>query len=254
MLLALVIFLGAGFGGSFVGGVIYGETRAENAGDELSPRLGPGGQFGGGQAAGAGGGQRGQGRQGQGGAFAGARGQGEPATARQDVGSTTPSESQNADQQAGNSQPATSQRRSPGQDNQAAPGPQEDQSESGPEATEVEARGSTTAGEQSDVAAPAGFGGRGGAQGTVTTFEGDMLTLATPRGDQAVALSEATMFYRISEASRAALTDNATVRISGTRSPEGELNAQAVIVLPEGAENLLGATGGPGGRLRGGGP
>ena len=69
MLLALVIFLGAGFGGSFVGGVIYGQSQAENAETELSPRLGAGGQFpGGGQGANAG--QRGQGRQNRGSATA----------------------------------------------------------------------------------------------------------------------------------------------------------------------------------------
>ncbi|MYC30597.1 MAG: hypothetical protein F4X65_11010, partial [Chloroflexi bacterium] len=65
ILLVLVIFLGAGFGGSFIGGVIYGQSLEDQTEGELSPRLGAG-QFQGGGAE-SGQGQGGQGRRGQGG-------------------------------------------------------------------------------------------------------------------------------------------------------------------------------------------
>ena len=73
MLLALVAFLGAGFGGSFVGGVIYGQSLAANAGEELAPRMGAMGQAAARQGEPRGPGQRqpGQARQAQGAAGAG---------------------------------------------------------------------------------------------------------------------------------------------------------------------------------------
>ena len=76
ILLVLVIFLGAGFGGSFVGGVIYGQSLGNETEGELSPRLGAAGQFPGGAGEAAGGGQRGQGRRGQAGGVDGAQGSG----------------------------------------------------------------------------------------------------------------------------------------------------------------------------------
>ena len=85
MLLALVIFLGAGFGGSFVGGVIYGQTLQDDE-SELSPRLGAAGQFPGGGQETANGGQRGQGRPEQGGGFGAAQGAGGQAASRRGGG------------------------------------------------------------------------------------------------------------------------------------------------------------------------
>lgn len=232
MLLALVIFLGAGFGGSFVGGVIYGQNQADNADEELSPRLGAGGQFpGGGQGANAA--QRGQGRQGQGsgasaeqgqrGGFAGGQGtarqEGGPGNAAVGAGRGTvgaPDVQANTGGNAANSSPAVVS------------------SETG-RAAEGTAQGNAN---------------RGGAVGTIQGLEGDVLTVSSPRGELAVMLSESTRVFQVSETDRESLEAETNVRVVGSRNPEGGIAAQSVIIVPEGAENLFGG-GGPGGRQRG---
>ena len=220
MLLVLVIFLGAGFGGSFVGGVIYGENRAENAEDELSPRLAAGGQFpGGGQAANAEQGGQGRQRQGQGsaaaqeqtGPVAEGRGRGSGGLAAAPAG---------ADGNAANS-----------------------------EAAAVSTETSTAAEEDFQGAA-----NRGGAAGTVLGLEGDVLTVTSPRGELAVMLSTSTRVFQVSETGRESLAAETTVRVVGSRNPEGGIAAQSVVIVPEGVENLFGGGGGPGGRPRGQGP
>ena len=45
MLLVFVVILGVALGGSFVGGVIYGQSRPADGNADLSPRLAAGGQF-----------------------------------------------------------------------------------------------------------------------------------------------------------------------------------------------------------------
>lgn len=287
MLLVLVLFLGAGFGGSFVGGVIYGQTLAENAEDELSPRLGAAGQFGGGGPAAAGG-QRGLGRQGQGqgGGFAGAQGggnqggnqggglaaarqgagagaaglagarnQGGPPAVRQDNGSGSAPEAQAGGQQVGDGPPGNRQRRGEagdGQDSQPASSSQEVQGQSSTVAAEVGPGETGGAAETQAAADPTGAPGRGGAVGTVKTLDENLLTVASLRGDLAVVLSEETTIYRVTEADTESLTENVSVRVNGARNPEGEIAAQAVIILPEGAANLFGVGATTGGRQRGG--
>ena len=216
ILLVLVIFLGAGFGGSFVGGVIYGQSLGNETEGELSPRLGAAGQFPGGAGEVAGGGQRGQGRRGQAGGVDGAQGSGSgPA---QDAGNQL---------QAREAQP---------QATLEVP-------------TEVPQETSTPTGATSDASSARTAGGRGGTVGAVQALDGDLLTVTSARGEVAVTLSAATAIYRVSAAGREALAEGATVRVSGSRDPEGSVSAQAVVILPQGAESLFG--GGPGGRQRG---
>lgn len=228
MLLVLVIFLGAGFGGSFVGGVIYGQNLAENAEDDLSPRLGSVGQIpGGGQDANVG--QRGQGRQGQGGGPT-TQGQGGPVEARQgesagDAGAATEGRGMGrgiAAAQTG------------GDGNGVSSTPAAVSTESGRAAER------TTQGNAS----------RGGAVGTVQGLEGDVMTLASPRGELAITLSEATRFFQVSETGRESLAAESRVRVLGSRNPEGGIAAQSVTIVPEGLEDLFGS-GGSGGRQRG---
>ena len=228
MLLVLVIFLGAGFGGSFVGGVIYGQTLAENAKDELSPRLGAEGQFpGGGQDSDVG--QRGQGRRGQGGG-ATTQGQGGPVEARQGDGA---GDAAGADQGRGTGRGlAASLDGGDGSAVNATP-----------------AAASTEAGRSAEGTAP-GNANRGGAFGTVQGLEGNVLTVASSRGELAVLLTEATRIFQVSETGRESLAAESRVRVAGSRNPEGGIAAQSVMIVPEGVENLFGG-GGPGGRQRG---
>lgn len=256
MLLVLFLFLGAGFSGSFIGGVIYGQTLEDDA-SELSPRLGAAGQFpGGGQGDVAG--QRGQGRQGQGGDFAGGQVQGSQGRAPQsnDPGSL-------AGRGGTRGQTGAAWEEQGGVDARSA-APQADQVEptgTGPAAAR-ETGGSSaqtdsaTESEGDDAGSPGTptVSGRGGLDGTVISLEGDTLTLSSARGELTAALSDATTVYRIAESSRDSLTSETMVRVIGVRSPEGGLAAQSVIIMPAGAEDRFGAPGGPGGRRRGGGP
>ena len=219
ILLVLVIFLGAGFGGSFVGGVIYGQSLGNETEGELSPRLGAPGQFRGGAGEVAGGGQRGQGRRGQAGGVDGAQGSGSgPA---QDAGNQL---------QAREAQPQATLE-VPAEVSQETNLP----------------TGATDATPAASAARTAG--GRGGTVGAVQALDGDLLTVTSARGEVTATLSDATAIYQVSEAGREALAEGATVRVSGSRDPEGSVSAQAVVVLPDGAESLFG--GGPGGRQRG---
>ncbi len=228
MLLVLVIFLGAGFGGSFVGGVIYGQNLAENTEDDLSPRLGAGGQIpGGGQDANVG--QRGQGRQGQGGGPT-TQGQGGPVEARQG-------------ESAGDAGAAT-EGRGRGRSLAAA-----QTGGDGSGVSSTPAALSTESGRAAEGTAQ-GNANRGGAVGTVQVLEGDVLTVASPRGELAITLSEVTRFFQVSETGRESLAAESRVRVLGSRNPEGGIAAQSVTIVPEGLEDLFGG-GGPGGRQRG---
>ena len=285
MLLALVVFLGAGFGGSFVGGVIYGQTLQDSE-SQLSGPLGAGGQFQGGGQGASGGGQRGQGGPGQAGGFSGAQGgagqasdrqgggpgnfggsqtrldqDGELAVARNREGSASARqegeqgntlEQQAAEPQVGGQDSQEGRQRvRPNQDNQAEsptggaePGP---------------AAGTQTGVSQDSPEGPGGLGagpsadatGRGGVAGAVQGLEGDVLTVASRRGELAVMLSESTVVYEVSETNREALKADTTVRVVGSRSPEGELGARFVVIVPDEVEGLFGAVGAPGGRQRG---
>ena len=93
--------------------------------------------------------------------------------------------------------------------------------------------------------------GRAGIIGAVLAVDDDALTLESPRGELAVTLSEATTIYEVSESGREALAVESRVQVGGSRSPEGGLAAQWVVIVPEGMENLFGLAGNPGVRQRG---
>ena len=260
MLLVLVIFLGAGFGISFVGGVIYGQNLAQSAEDELSPRLGAEGQFPGGvQDANAG--QRGQARQGQGGPaarqgggrslgqddeVAAARLQGGPVAEGQERGPDDAPVGRIAQRGPGipESQPqGRPVRHGQGEAPAAQAGSVDDSADSSPGAALAEPN---TPGD----GASRGAANRGGLVGTVQGLEGSALTVMTPRGELAVALSDSTRVFQVSETGRESLGAEIRVRVLGSRNAEGGIAAQSVVIVPEGMENLFGS-GGPGGRQRG---
>lgn len=234
MLLILVIFLGAGFGGSFVGGVIYGQSIQEEEETALSPRLGPGGQFQGGGQGTAGG----QARRGQPGAAASTQG-------------------------GGANNPAVEGAVQTQTDGQASRGNrQRDRAGQAVQSESPAANAAAETGTGTDNAAPpadpsaAGEGrrggaGRGGLVGTVQGLEDGVLTVVSPRGEQSVALTDTTTFYQVSEVSRETLTPESRVRVAGSANLEGGISAQSVVIVPEGMESLLGNPAGPGGRRRG---
>ncbi|MYC30393.1 MAG: hypothetical protein F4X65_09925 [Chloroflexi bacterium] len=82
--------------------------------------------------------------------------------------------------------------------------------------------------------------GRGGTAGVVQQWEGDRLTVTSPQGQVVVALSDTTTIYLVGETDRESLAAGANVRVTGARDAEGVVNAQAVIIVPEGADNLFG--------------
>lgn len=244
LLLVMVIFLGAGFGGSFVGGVIYGQSLEDDQANALSPRLGAG-QFAS-QDTAAGGpigeGERVQGR----------RGQGAPTGAAQEETADTTT-----------AVPATERQPRQGRDAQAsADGAPESgaQGEAGPAQTPTQAS-SRPASEASPEtpgpagepvqAPPPGGAGRGGFVGTIAGVEADLMTVSSSRGDVAVKMSGSTPVYEVKEAAPATLTTGTRVRIAGSRNEEGEITAQSVVIVPEGADNLFSSAAGPAGRRRG---
>jgi hypothetical protein len=79
-----------------------------------------------------------------------------------------------------------------------------------------------------------GGGGVGGAvTGTVSTVNGQQLTLTLANGQQlTVALTADTHIGTVNPASQSALTNGARVLVTGTRGSDGTLTASAVIVVP----------------------
>ena len=78
-----------------------------------------------------------------------------------------------------------------------------------------------------------GFGGA--VTGTVSTVNGQQLTLTLANGQQlTVALTADTHIGTVSQASQSALTSGAEVLVTGTRGSDGTLTASAVIVVPSG--------------------
>ena len=258
ILLVLVIFLGAGFGGSFVGGIIYGQSLEGETDNELSPRLEAAGQFTGG-GGGAAASQRGQGRRGQGGGPQSSQGSVEGAGSLESSGPIDGQQSGRLELPATTGATGESQAgRAQGRERRTqTDGAETRESETPADAADVAAEpqqselttGSSSGNSRSETGGRPSSG-RGGLSGSVLGLEGDVLTVESQRGELSVTLAETASIYEVVIASKDTLTEGATVRINGSRDSEGILVAQAVIVLPEGAEGLL-STGGPVGRQRG---
>ncbi|MFQ6030577.1 MAG: hypothetical protein ACE5Q6_24155 [Dehalococcoidia bacterium] len=115
--------------------------------------------------------------------------------------------------------------------------------------------GRTDGGETSNAPGPGGFGGRrGGLAGTISSQQDGVLTIETPQGEsRQVQLGEEITIQKSVEATPEDLTDGVQVRVIGQPDGEGTVQAQTIIILPEGAAASFGGGGRRGDRPRRGG-
>ena len=85
-----------------------------------------------------------------------------------------------------------------------------------------------------------GFSGRGGPAGTIEKIEGDTLTITTPRGPVQATLKKDTAFGKLSEGTKDDLQVGTRVMVMGQRSEDGSVEANSIIVTPEGVEGIFG--------------
>jgi len=97
----------------------------------------------------------------------------------------------------------------------------------------ADAAGGTGSGRQGFGGGGVGGGVGGAVTGTVSTVNGQQLTLTLANGQQlTVALTADTHIGTVNPASQSALTNGARVLVTGTRGSDGTLTASAVIVVP----------------------
>ena len=83
----------------------------------------------------------------------------------------------------------------------------------------------------------AGRGGPGGVVsllGPIESLEEGAVTIADAMGTKRVSLGPATTVWKLETGSRADLAEGAAVRITGSAGPEGQVQANVVMLLPEG--------------------
>ena len=223
-LLVLVIILGASLGGSFIGGVAFGRSQPEDAGDGLSPRLGAAGQFpGGGQDAGQPGqtGPAGQGRRGQ---------RGNPGAAGAIEGGAGAGGGAAVEQVSQEAAPADTPAGAAATENSAPGGPP------------------ASSGDSPGDAGSAGPSSRGGLNGTAQQVEGNMLTVVTPQGERQVMLADDTQIQQVTSATLEEISHGATVWVVGQPGDDGVFQARTIIIIPEGAPSLFEVGAGAGAR------
>ena len=106
---------------------------------------------------------------------------------------------------------------------------------------QIQARSVTMApsgdGAASRTLGDAGRGGPGGVVsllGPVESIEEGVVTIADSQGTKSVALGPATTFWKLETGSRADLVEGEAVRITGSAGPEGQVQADVVMLVPEG--------------------
>lgn len=97
----------------------------------------------------------------------------------------------------------------------------------------------------------AGGSGSGGLSGTIESVDGNTIMVNTDQGSLPVAVGEDTTIQKTVEVTLADLTEGTRVSIVGARNESGDVEARAIIVIPEGQED--GFLGGFGRWFRGGG-
>ncbi len=209
ILLLLVAFLGAGFGGSFVGGFIYGQSQQEALAENRFPASGAAGRFPAGE---------------------------QPAAGRQ-------AQRAGAAELTGGAGSAAEQR-GPGESGPAFPA-----AEVGavviPDPT-AEAGGRAAGSSAESPGRRGGFAVPGGLAGTIQDVAGTGLTLLTDQGPVPVSLAPGAAISQVTEAGRDNLAAGSAALIVGQRQDDGSVSAQAVIILPEAAANWF-SRGAPGG-------
>ena len=112
------------------------------------------------------------------------------------------------------------------------------------EGTQIQARSLTLlptgdgAGSAAIMLGDAGRGGPGAAVsllGLIESLEEGAVTIAGAQGTKRVALGPATTVWKLETGSRADLVEGSAVRITGSAGAEGQVQADVVILVPEGA-------------------
>ena len=106
---------------------------------------------------------------------------------------------------------------------------------------QIQARSVTLApsgdGAASSTLGDAGRGGPGGVVsllGPVESIEEGVVTIADSQGTKRVSVVPATTFWKLETGSRADLVEGEAVRITGSAGPEGQVQADVVMLVPEG--------------------
>ena len=218
ILLVLVLILGVGLGGSFVGGVALGRSQQAESNDSLSPRLGSGDQLRGG---GPGVDGPGQGRHGQQG---NARNNGEAGGQAAAPPDTTDENARNAAGPPASAPPEGADRGAQVSSPDGLPG-----STDNADAPEPGSRASSPTGD--------------GLTGTIQQLDGGALTVTSPQGEAQVTVAGSTTIHQVVPATGEDLSAGETVRVIGQRGDDGTIEAQFIIIIPEGAANLFSAGG-----------
>lgn len=93
-----------------------------------------------------------------------------------------------------------------------------------------------------------GVGDRGGLAGTIEKVEGNTVTVNTARGPLSATISADTTVQKIAVGSVSDLKAGLRVTVVGQRGEDGTVTANAVVIAPEGGDDLFG--GGFGARQR----
>ena len=83
----------------------------------------------------------------------------------------------------------------------------------------------------------------GGLTGTIQQLDGSALTVTTSQGEAQVTVAGSTTIHQVVPATGEDLSAGETVRVIGQRGDDGTIEAQSIIIIPEGAANLFSAGG-----------
>jgi hypothetical protein len=92
---------------------------------------------------------------------------------------------------------------------------------------------------------PVGGPGRGGVAGTIESVDGEKLTITTPRGAITVTAGAEVRIVTFSEATAEDLSPGSQVRVLGPRTPEGDVQANSILIVPPEAQAFFGRRPGP---------
>ena len=193
-----------------------GRSQQAESNDSLSPRLGSGDQLRGG---GPGADGPGQGRRGQQG---NARNNGEAGGQAAAPPDTTDENARNAAGPPASAPPEGADRGAQVSSPDGLPG-----STDNADAPEPGSRASSPTGD--------------GLTGTI--LDGGALTVTSPQGEAQVTVAGSTTIHQVVPATGEDLSAGETVRVIGQRGDDGTIEAQFIIIIPEGAANLFSAGG-----------
>ena len=92
---------------------------------------------------------------------------------------------------------------------------------------------------------PVGGPGRSGVAGTIERVDGEKLTITTPQGVITVIAGAEVRIVSFSEGTAEDLSPGSQVRVLGPRTPEGDVQANSILIVPEEAQGFFGRRPGP---------